>query len=151
VRRLANDDGVTVFLTTQYLEEADVLAARVGIIDGGRIVAEGTPAQLKAEIGEPTVELVPLEDADRDALPGVLAAFGEPASPTVPGGVAVRLHGGAERASLVSIVRAVDEAGLKVQEVRQHEPSLDDVFLAKTGRTLEGADSDVEPAGAGVA
>src|SRR5277367_4000752 len=58
VRRLAAD-GVTVFLTTQYLEEADVLAHRVGIIDHGRIVAEGTPAQLKAEIGKPTVEIVP--------------------------------------------------------------------------------------------
>ena len=59
VGRLARDEGVTVFLTTQYLEEADVLADRVGIIDHGRIVAEGTPAQLKAEIGKPTVEVVP--------------------------------------------------------------------------------------------
>ena len=54
-------DGVTVFLTTQYLEEADVLADRVGIIDHGHIVAEGTPAELKAEIGRPTVEVVPAE------------------------------------------------------------------------------------------
>src|SRR5207245_781613 len=59
VGRLARDDGVTVFLTTQYLEEADVLADRVGIIDHGRIVAEGTPAQLKAQIGKSTVEVVP--------------------------------------------------------------------------------------------
>src|SRR5207342_1174052 len=59
VRRLAKDEGVTVFLTTQYLEEADVLADRVGIIDHGRIVAEGTPDALKAEIGRPTVEVVP--------------------------------------------------------------------------------------------
>src|SRR5204863_2888739 len=59
VARLASDDGVTVFLTTQYLEEADVLAGRVGIIDHGRIVAEGTPSELKAEIGRPTVEAVP--------------------------------------------------------------------------------------------
>ena len=61
VRHLAQDDGVTVFLTTQYLEEADVLANRVGIIDHGRIVAEGTPAQLKAEVGRPTVEVVPAD------------------------------------------------------------------------------------------
>ena len=59
VRRLAKDEGVTVFLTTQYLEEADVLADRVGIIDHGHIVAEGTPAALKAEVGRATVEVVP--------------------------------------------------------------------------------------------
>src|SRR6202045_470773 len=59
VRRLAADDGVTVFLTTQYLEEADVLADRVAIIDRGRIVAEGTPEALKAEVGRPTVEALP--------------------------------------------------------------------------------------------
>src|SRR5690349_22370138 len=66
VARLAANDGVTVFLTTQYLEEADVLADRVGIIDHGRIVAEGTPEALKAEIGQPTVEAVPADLADRD-------------------------------------------------------------------------------------
>ena len=64
VRRLAKEDGVTVFLTTQYLEEADVLADRVGIIDHGRIVAEGTPAALKAEIGRPTVDVVPADPAE---------------------------------------------------------------------------------------
>src|SRR3954447_7235256 len=61
VARLAAEDGVTVFLTTQYLEEADALAARVGIIDHGRIVAEGTPTELKAEIGRPTVEAAPAD------------------------------------------------------------------------------------------
>ncbi len=59
VARLARDDGVTVFLTTQYLEEADVLAGRVGIIDHGHIVAEGSPAELKAEIGLPSVHALP--------------------------------------------------------------------------------------------
>src|SRR5215210_7425257 len=68
VARLARDDGVTVFLTTQYLEEADVLADRVGIIDHGRIVAEGTPEPLKAEIGRPSVEATPVERGDRDAV-----------------------------------------------------------------------------------
>src|SRR3954470_7437251 len=61
VQRLATDDGVTVFLTTQYLEEADVLADRVGIIDRGRLVAEGTPDELKRDIGRPTVEVIPVE------------------------------------------------------------------------------------------
>src|SRR5204863_5803727 len=63
VARLAGDDGVTVFLTTQYLEEADTLADRVGIIDHGRIVAEGTPAELKASVGQPTVEAIPADPA----------------------------------------------------------------------------------------
>ena len=139
VRRLAKEDGVTVFLTTQYLEEADVLADRVGIINAGTIVAEGTPAELKAEIGAPTVEIVPCDDAGRIALPAVLAPFGQEAAAMAPGAVAVRLEGGADRASLVTIVRAIDDAGLKILEVRQHEPTLDDVFLAKTGLTLEGA------------
>src|SRR3954469_8803731 len=90
VRRLAADDGVTVFLTTQYLEEADVLADRVAIIDHGRIVAEGTPTQLKAEIGRSTVEIVPVEPERREAFAGVLDRFGEPAT-AAPKAVAVML------------------------------------------------------------
>ena len=77
VARLAREDGVTVFLTTQYLEEADVLADRVGIIDHGHIVAEGTPAALKAEIGLPSVHAVPADEADRERLAAALAPFGE--------------------------------------------------------------------------
>src|SRR3954465_5867453 len=77
VGRLAKGDGVTVFLTTQYLEEADVLADRAGIIDHGRIVAEGTPSALKAEIGRPTVEVVPTDPEQRDRLAEVLRRFGE--------------------------------------------------------------------------
>src|SRR6201985_1659539 len=72
VGRLAREEGVTVFLPTQYLEEADVLADRIGIIDHGRIVAEGTPASLKAEIGRPTVEAVPVDRADEQRLAEVL-------------------------------------------------------------------------------
>ena len=68
VGRLAKEEGVTVFLTTQYLEEADVLADRVGIIDHGHIVAEGTPPALKAEIGRPTVEVVPADPEQRDRV-----------------------------------------------------------------------------------
>src|SRR5438874_8425911 len=77
VSRLAREDEVTVFLTTQYLEEADVLADRVGIIDHGKIVAEGTPEQLKAEISRSTVEAVPAEPEQRGALVAVLERFGE--------------------------------------------------------------------------
>ncbi|HWT25927.1 MAG TPA: ATP-binding cassette domain-containing protein, partial [Solirubrobacteraceae bacterium] len=87
VAHLARDEGVTVFLTTQYLEEADILADRVGIIDRGRIVAEGTPDALKAEIGRPTVEVLPVDRADRGAAAQVLARFGA-AVPAQPGAAA---------------------------------------------------------------
>src|SRR5215203_3859728 len=139
VARLARDEGVTVFLTTQYLEEADVLADRVGIIDRGRIVAEDTPEALKAEIGRPSVEVTPAERSERDAVARVLRAFGEEI-PAQPGAVAVRLSNGA--AGLADVVRALDREEVRVANLRLDEPSLDDVFLAKTGRSLEGAGED---------
>jgi ABC-2 type transport system ATP-binding protein len=135
VRRLAAD-GVTVFLTTQYLEEADVLADRLGIIDRGKIVAEGTPAQLKAAIGRSSVEAVPEDPADRDRVAEVLGRFGDSAAAS-RNGVAIRLPEGAS--DLAEIIRAVDAAGLSIADLRLHSPTLDDVFLAKTGRSLEGA------------
>jgi len=138
VAHLARDDGVTVFLTTQYLEEADVLADRVGIIDHGRIVAEGTPEALKAQIGRPSVEAKPAERGDRDAVAAVLARFGAPVAAS-PGAAAVRLESGED---LVAVVRALDADGVRVADLQLHQPSLDDVFLAKTGRKLEaGADA----------
>ncbi len=138
VRRLASD-GVTVFLTTQYLEEADVLADRVGIIDRGRIVAEGTPAELKAAIGRPSVEAVPADPGDLDRLASVLQRFGEEAA-AAPGAVAARLPEGV--GDLAEIVRALDAEGVAIADLRLHSPTLDDVFLAKTGRSLEGAGED---------
>src|SRR5690242_11401905 len=144
VGRLASDDGVTVFLTTQYLEEADVLANRVGIIDHGHLVAEGTPAELKAEIGRPTVEAIPRDPADRERMAGVLARFGDEAG-TSPKGVTVRLNGG--DSDLAAVVRALDAEDIAVETLHLHAPSLDDVFLAKTGRSLEGAGEEEEEAG----
>jgi ABC-2 type transport system ATP-binding protein len=141
VERLAREDGVTVFLTTQYLEEADVLAHRVGIIDHGRIVAEGTPDDLKAAIGRETVEAIPADPSERDAAAAVLARFGEPGAHSAKG-VAVRLSDGAEQ--LAEIVRALDAEGIVLAHLQLHTPSLDDVFLAKTGRSLEGAAEDDE-------
>ena len=141
VGRLAKDEGVTVFLTTQYLEEADVLADRVGIIDHGRIVAEGSPTALKAEIGRPTVEAIPADGKDPTAVARILERFGEPTGGS-PNGVAVRLQHGARE--LAEIVRALDSAGVAVEHLQLHAPSLDDVFLAKTGRSLEGAAEEEE-------
>ena len=139
VGRLAQEDGVTVFLTTQYLEEADVLANRVGIIDHGRIVAEGSPAELKAEIAHPTVEAIPADPEQRPQLARILEQFGE-LSQVSPKSLAVRLSG--DEYGLADIVRALDAADLHVEHLQLHAPSLDDVFLAKTGRTLEGAGSE---------
>ncbi len=136
VAGLASEHGVTVFLTTQYLEEADQLAGRVGIIDHGRLVAEGTPEALKAEIGRPTIEATPLDRSDSLVLQGALERFGE-ATPSSDGSVAVRLHDRGN--SLVEVVRTLDASGIDVGELDLHAPSLDDVFLAKTGRRLEGA------------
>jgi ABC-2 type transport system ATP-binding protein len=136
VSRLARDEGVTVFLTTQYLEEADVLADRVGIIDRGKIVAEDTPEALKAEIGRPSVEATPIEPNERDAVARVLVRFGDEL-PSQPETVAVRLDQGA--GDLADVVRALDRENLRVRNLRLEEPSLNDVFLAKTGRSLEGA------------
>ncbi len=134
VSRLTKEEGVTIFLTTQYLEEADLLADRIGIIDHGTIVAEGTPTSLKEEIGRPTVEALPEDDADRQAVREVLQQFGEP-SGAGHRGEAVQLRRGVD--DLAEIVRALDARGLKVASLNLHAPTLDDVFLAKTGRSLE--------------
>jgi ABC-2 type transport system ATP-binding protein len=143
VGHLAKDEGVTVFLTTQYLEEADVLADRVGIIDHGKIVAEGTPEQLKAEIACSTVEAVPADSGQRGGVASVLEQFGEQTTGFGPGSVAVQLA--SADGNLAEIVRALDSAGITLSHLQIHEPTLDDVFLAKTGRHLEGSgDRDEE-------
>jgi len=139
VALMRREAGVTVFLTTQYLEEADVLADRVGIIDQGKIVAEGTPAELKAEIGRPSVHAIPRTEDDRPKIAEFLAQFGEPLASTRD--VAVRLNDGL---GLTDIVRAVDANGVDIADLELHAPTLDDVFLAKTGRTLEGATEEAE-------
>ncbi len=139
VARLARSDGVTVFLTTQYLEEADVLADRVGIIHHGRIVAEGTPADLKAEIGRPSVHVIPADPDDRPRTEELLAHFGE--SLAGDQDVAVRLGDGI---GLSDVVRAMDTGGIGMDDIELRAPTLDDVFLAKTGRTLEGATEEAD-------
>src|SRR5204862_152231 len=116
VGRLAKEDGVTVFLTTQYLEEADVLADRVGIIDHGRIVAEGTPSALKAEVGRATVEAIPADPADVDRTAAILDRFGELVASTK--GAAVRLDDG--QVGLVEVVRALDREGLEAENIQLH-------------------------------
>jgi ABC-2 type transport system ATP-binding protein len=139
VERLAREDGVTVFLTTQYLEEADALANRVGIIDHGKIVAEGTPAVLKSQIGESSVEAVPSHPDDRERVTRVLDRFSAPGDcpRSSEEGVAVRLAPGNN--GLVDVLRALDAEQIELAHLQLHAPTLNDVFLAKTGRTLEGS------------
>ena len=132
-----NREGTTVFLTTQYLEEADQLADRVGIIADGRIVAEGTPDELKNEVGKPRMELV-LADGDEGACMAILGRFGAPMPPK-DGKLMIEVAEGV--AAIAPVVRALDEAGILVESLDVVEPTLDDVFVDKTGRHLEGAET----------
>jgi ABC-2 type transport system ATP-binding protein len=140
-----NDEGTTVFLTTQYLEEADQLADRVAIISAGRIVAEGTPASLKAEVGKPRLEIT-LAEGSPELCEEVLGRFGQP-QPGRNGTAVVELAGGA--GAIAPVVRALDEAGILVESLDLHEPTLDDVFVEKTGYRLEGDEESPNPAEAG--
>ncbi len=137
VRRL-KADGTTVFLTTQYLEEADQLADRVGIISAGKIVAEGTPRALKAEVGLPHLDLSFDGEADLVRAREVLAPYGEVREDPPPGAdLSLGVREGS--AAIARVIRALDEAGMVVGRVELVEPTLDDVFAARTGSHLEGA------------
>jgi ABC-2 type transport system ATP-binding protein len=147
--RALNDEGTTVFLTTQYLEEADQLADNVGIIDNGRIVAEGTPESLKAEIGDPHVQLQ-LEEGSIAEAEAICAEIGKLLPPRDGRTVMVEVANGA--ADIPRVVRALDEAGIGVGSLELVHPTLDDVFVAKTGYHLEQEDEEEgaakEPVGA---
>jgi ABC-2 type transport system ATP-binding protein len=135
VRRI-NRDGTTVFLTTQYLEEADQLCDRLAIIDDGQIVAEGTPEQLKAEMGHDVVS-VALNGADPLATEAALAGLREiERVVTEPHALALYVEDGANL--IAEIVRRLDRDGIRVGAISVSRPSLDDVFLKATGRRLEG-------------
>ena len=136
VRRL-NQEGTTVMLTTQYLEEADQLADRIAIIDKGLIVREGRPSDLKAGVGFPTL-LVNVPKDQMDTAKSVLLGFGD-LRPTAEGTLGVGLRGGAT--VVTDVVRKLDEAQVRVQHLEVNEPSLDDVFAEATGHRLEGAQS----------
>jgi ABC-2 type transport system ATP-binding protein len=137
IRELVGD-GVTLLLTTQYLDEADELADRIVVIDRGHVIAGGTAAELKAEIGGARLEITLSE-----AHPAAVDALG----PFVSGPVHLSRDGRRLRAPVRSgaglattVVRALDEAGIVVDDVEVHQPSLDDVFFALTGHPSEEAD-----------
>jgi ABC-2 type transport system ATP-binding protein len=138
VRRI-NNGGATVFLTTQYLEEADKLCDRLAIIDNGRIVAEGTPEQLKAEMGHDVVS-VSVEGADRAGTEAALSGLsGLERVVTEPGGLALYVEDGP--GSIAEIVRRLEREDILAGAISVSRPSLDDVFLRATGRRLEGEES----------
>ncbi|MBI5311019.1 MAG: ATP-binding cassette domain-containing protein [Actinobacteria bacterium] len=146
VRRL-NAAGTTVFLTTQYLEEADELADRVGIIARGKIVAEGTPAELKAQAGASKLE-VTIHDPDQLATAReLLSARRSLLAPRSGVSLCLRLEPG--ESALAPYVVALDQAGVTVDRIDLVEPSLDDVFLMQTGHHFP-SDGD-EPAAADAA
>ena len=144
--RSINATGTTIFLTTQYLEEADELCERLAIIDHGELVAHGTPESLKAEIGKDVVS-VELHGADAERtqqvigeLPGLDRVIAEQDA------LALFVENGA--ASIAEIVRRLDTADVEVGAISVSRPSLDDVFLEATGRRLEGAETEQADEGA---
>jgi ABC-2 type transport system ATP-binding protein len=122
-------DGTTVFLTTQYLDEADELADRVAILDGGRLVAQGTPAELKARVPGGHIDLTFEDRGAYRAAAGVLDA------PARDGdSLALQVATDGSVAKVRDVLRQLDQAGVELETLSIHTPDLDDVFLALTGK-----------------
>src|SRR6476646_4001122 len=137
VRRLNEQLGMTIFLTTQYLEEADQLAHRVGIINGGKIVAEGTPEELKRTVG---TDLVVVEvDGDDDKAKAVLDTVDAVDTVTMAG-KEILAHTADGAAAVSPVAVALSEAGIKVRALTLRTPTLDDVFLELTGNRIQEGD-----------
>jgi ABC-2 type transport system ATP-binding protein len=146
VRRLNEQRGMTIFLTTQYLEEADALAHRVGIIARGRIVAEGTPADLKRSVGSDVI-IAKGQPGDADRIKQILSSVDGLDSVEAAGDeVVISVSNGAKAISPVAV--ALAEAGIAVEGLTLRTPTLDDVFLQVTGERMgkEGGDPAPRPA-----
>jgi ABC-2 type transport system ATP-binding protein len=136
-------DGVTVFLTTQYLDEADELADRIAVLDGGRVVASGTPAELKRRIGGGHVRF---EFADEATLARAAALFSD--APRDAELLTLDVPSDGSMAALRSLLDRVADAGVEAQNLTIHTPDLDDVFFALTGRAATAstpASDDAQP------
>ena len=134
VRRLNDDLGMTIFLTTQYLEEADRLADEIAIINKGKIVAQGTPSDLKREVGDEVVELQFGSCEEAASADDALAAV---APNRQAGSRELRLYFERAAENVPELVRTLDGAGIRLQGLTIEQPSLDDVFLRVTGEALE--------------
>jgi oleandomycin transport system ATP-binding protein len=132
IRDLA-DDGVTVLLTTQYLEEADALADNISVIDEGLVIAHGSPAELKRVVGGQSVTVRPADPTQVDAAAAILSAVAGRAA-TSPGRGVVRVPVESD-AALPDVIRRLGEAGISVTELSLHLPSLDEVFFTLTRGT----------------
>ncbi|GHJ56190.1 daunorubicin resistance protein DrrA family ABC transporter ATP-binding protein [Nonomuraea sp. TT08I-71] len=127
-------DGVTVLLTTQYLEEADQLAGEIAVVDHGRVIAQGTPEELKTKVGGQVLAVRPVDPAD---LPTVLAVTGEVARATPEVANQTVTVGVSDPEVLPAVVRRLDDAGVRVAELALRGSSLDEVFLSLTGHRAE--------------
>ena len=129
-------EGVTIFLTTHYLEEADRLADRVAVLDRGRLIVEGTPDELKRLVPGGHVRL---QFADAQALGSAAEAL--PGSIPDADGLALRVPGDGDVGPLHAVLDRLDAASIEVEALTVHTPDLDDVFLALTGRAEEGGEA----------
>ena len=137
--------GTDVLLTTQYLEEADQLARHIVIIDHGRVIAAGTPDELKDHAGRNVIEVRPRSGGDLPAVEESLARFGceAPHTDLDSQRVSAGVEGGGDQ--LRDVIRLLDERGIDFDDVGLRRPSLDEVFLAVTGKHLEPTDPDTDP------
>jgi ABC-2 type transport system ATP-binding protein len=134
--------GATVLLTTQYLEEADRLADSIAVIDHGRVIAEGTGAQLKDQVGGDRLEVRLGDETQLDTACSVLAAVTHE-QPSVEDGV-LRSAVSRREGTVAEALRRLDDAGVEVADLTLRRPSLDDVFLKLTGHAAEEAEQDKE-------
>jgi ABC-2 type transport system ATP-binding protein len=130
-------DGTTVLLTTQYLDEADQLADRISVIDHGRVVAEGTPAELKSDLGGDRLDVVLHDAADLARAAEVIAAIAGAPAETDPDARRVSAPVRDRVSALAETARALRDADLAVEDVALRRPTLDEVFLHITGHTTE--------------
>ena len=129
-----NEDGTSILLTTQYLEEADRLAHRIVVIDHGRVVAEGTAEALKERVGGSVIEVTPIDPAIPGPVRDALAGLGQVVVEAETGVVAVKVADGVD---VLAVARSLDAAGVAVSELGTRRPSLDEVFLALTGTGVD--------------
>ena len=143
--RLRREHGVTIFLTTHYLEEADAMAERVMVVDHGQLIADGTPEGLKAHLGGDLITIT-ARTAEEAARAAALAAAIAGAHDVAVEGAVLRVRAPHGHLALPALLRALDAQGLPAQAAEVRRPTLDDVFLALTGRSLREDAPIIEPA-----